>query len=262
MEVYNGPHLIIKHEQEHSRLINIWKSNPVNDVVYRQELLGHLKVVEERKPSQVMWLLENLTFKVDDVTKLWVDKKKSTPIFRSGFIAKRQDDFDQVAFVVGYDVLAYIEVMDICKESSLSGFKPMYFATEIEARNWLSEESKIKDSKREVQELEITYKGTDDLGKSVFEFKEPSSNFVGTINSFKTIIDQNHFFKNNVEKYSSLTPREKETLKLLVKGYTNEQIAGAMNVSHHTIRTHRNRIWRKLEIKHVLDCLKYQCFFN
>ena len=144
MEVYNGPHLIIKYEQEHSRLINIWKSSPADDVTYRNELIEHLHIVGEIKPAQVMWLLENLTFKVSDVTKIWVDENISKPIYIGGFIAKRQDEFDQVAFVVGHDVLAYIEVMDIFNEHSTSGFKPKYFATEIEAKNWLNEELNIK----------------------------------------------------------------------------------------------------------------------
>jgi hypothetical protein len=69
MEVYNGPHLIIKHEEANSRLINTWKSNPLNDLAYRKELTEHLHIAQQIKPSQVMWLLENLTFKVGDVTK-------------------------------------------------------------------------------------------------------------------------------------------------------------------------------------------------
>ena len=211
MEVYNGPYLIIKHEQENSRLINTWKSSPPNDVAYRKELIEHRHIVEKIKPSQIMWILENLTFKVGDVTKIWADENISKPIFRTGFITKSQDDFDHVAFVVGHDVLAYIEVMGIFIEDSPSGFKPKHFATEIEARNWLSEEFNIKDSKSEDQKLEITFKGTDDNGKAVFEFKEQeqASEIASTINSFKTIIEQNFFMKNNVEKSSSLTPREK-----------------------------------------------------
>ena len=261
MEVYNGPYLIIKYEHDNSRLINTWKSSPTSDIAYRQELIKHLYIVEEIKPAQVLWLLEKLTFKVDDATKIWVDENISKPIFKAGIIAKRQDGFDQVAFVVGHDVLAYIEVMDIFNEHSTSGFKPKYFATEIEAKSWLNEDLNIKDSKSG-DELTIIFKGIDDKGKAVFEFKEQASNFASTINSIKTIIEQSHFIKNNVEKYSSLTPREKETLRFIVKGYTNEQISEKMYVSHHTIRTHRNRVWQKLEIKHFRDCLKYECFFK
>ena len=100
MEIYNGPHLLIKHEEANSRLISTWKSNPPDDVVYRKELVEHLQIAEKIKPLQVMWLLENLTFRPSDVTKKWVDENISKPIFKSGFIAKNQDDFDQVAFVV------------------------------------------------------------------------------------------------------------------------------------------------------------------
>jgi ATP/maltotriose-dependent transcriptional regulator MalT len=68
--------------------------------------------------------------------------------------------------------------------------------------------------------------------------------------------------KNNIDKYSCLTPREKETLKFIIKGYTNEQMSKELNVSFQTIRTHRNRIWKKLDIKQFTDCLKYGSFFN
>ena len=262
MEVYTGPHLFIKHEEANSRLICTWKSSPLNDLGYRKELIEHLHIVQNIKPTQVMWLLENLTFKVSDVTKKWVDKNISKPIFKSGFIAKNQDGFDQVAFVVGQDILAYIETMGIFNENSTSGFKPKYFAGDTEARNWLNENVNTKDTKVENQNLEITFKGLDDKDKAVFEFKQYASNFDSTINSFKTIVERSNFINNNIEKYASLTPREKETLRFIVKGYTNEQISEKMYVSHHTIRTHRNRVWQKLEIKHFRDCLKYECFFN
>ena len=260
--VYIGPYLTIKYEEETSRLISTWKSNPPNDLAYRKELLEHLNIAENIKPCQIMWLLENLAFKVDDVTKKWVDENISEPIFRAGFVGKNHDGFDQVAFVVGKDVLAYIEVMDIFQENSSIGFVPKYFATENEAANWLNEESKEKDRKTENQSLSVTFKGIDDNGKVVFEYKDQASKFDSTVNLFKTIIEQNHFMKNNVDKYSSLTKREKETLKFIVFGYTNLQISVKMNVSLHTIRTHRNRIWKKLGITQIRDCLKYECFFN
>ena len=262
MEVYNGPHLLIKHEEANSRLISIWKSSPPNDLAYRKELIEHLHIAVKIKPSQIIWLLENLTFKVDDATKKWADENISKPIFKAGFIAKNQDGFDQVVFVVGHDLLAYIEVMGIFDENSTIGFNPKYFATEKDAILWLNGEFNTKDSKGKNQNLEIIFKGTDDNGKVVFDFREQLYKFDGAVNLLKTILDQNNFIKNNIDKYSSLTKREKETLKLIVKGHTNVQIAEKMQVSPHTIRTHRNRIWQKLEIKHLIECLKYAYFFN
>ena len=256
MEVYNGPHLIIKYEAENSRLINTWKSSPTNDVAYRKELMEHRHIVEKIKPAQIMWILDKKTFKPTVATKKWVDESILKPIFRAGFVNRRIDGFDQIAFITGRDILVLMQGV----EKPTAEFNPKYFATKKEAISWLSEEPKTKDYKN--QNLSITFKGMDDNGKVVFELKEDASKFDSTINSFKAIIEQNHFMRNNVEKYSSLTPREKETLRFIVKGYTNEQISEKMYVSHHTIRTHRNRVWQKLEIKHFRDCLKYECFFN
>jgi DNA-binding CsgD family transcriptional regulator len=261
MEVYNGPHLFIKHEETNSRLICTWKSCPLNDVAYRKELIEHLHIVENIKPSQIMWLLKNITFKPNNVTKKWVGENISKPIFKAGFIAKNQDGFDQVAFVVGQDVLAYLETMAIFKENLTTAFNPKYFATETDARNWLNEKFNIIDIKGQNQNLAITFKGIDDNGEVVFELREQATNFDGTINLFKTILEQNIFMRNNIEKYYSLTPREKETLKFIIKGYTNKQISEKMYVSSNTIRTHRNRIWKKLNVTQISECLGYQCFF-
>ena len=187
MEVYNGPHLLIKHEEENSRLICTWRSSPLNDLEYRKELIEHLHIAQKTKPSQVMWILENLTFKVGEVTKKWVDENISEPIFRAGFIGKNQDGYDQVTFVVGKDVLAYIETMSIFDEYPTRGFNPKYFATEADAINWLNGEFNTKDSKSENHNLEIAFKGTDDNGKVVFEFREQASKFDATVTIFKTL---------------------------------------------------------------------------
>jgi|TARA_B110000908_G_C10211329_1_gene430420 DNA-binding CsgD family transcriptional regulator len=262
MEVYNGPHLMMNYEKENSRLIISWKSSPDNDLVYREELIEHLNIVLKIKPSQIIWLLDNLTFKVTDVTKKWVEENISQPVFRAGFVAINKDGFDQVAFVVGKDVLAYIDVMDIFKKNTISGFRPKYFATQTESEIWLNEEVGSKFSNEENESLSISFKGVDNNGKIVFEFKEIASKFDSTINYFKNISEENHFMRNNIAKYSSLTKREKETLRLIIKAYTNPQIADKMSVSENTIRTHRNRIWNKLEIHHFRDCLRFECFFN
>tara|TARA_B100000683_G_scaffold11491_1_gene12464 strand:- start:17 stop:805 length:789 start_codon:yes stop_codon:yes gene_type:complete len=262
MVVYSGPYLSIKYEQDNSRLINTWQYNPPNDFAYREELLEHLSIAYKFKPNQIMWVLKNLTFKVEDVTKKWIDENISKPIFKAGFVGKTQDDCDQVAFVVGKDVVAYIEVMDIFQDNPSHGFVPTYFATENEATDWLNGLSSEKDSETDNQCVSITFKGIDNNGKVIFELKDEESKFGSTVNLFKSIIEQNYFMKNNIDKYSSLTKREKDTLKLIVSGYTNQQISEKMYISSNTVRTHRNRIWKKLGITKVSECLQYRCFIN
>jgi DNA-binding CsgD family transcriptional regulator len=257
MEIYNGPHLVIKYEQKNSRLINTWKSNPPDDEAYRKELIEHLNIAQEIKPNQIIWILDKKTFKPSVAAKKWVDESILKPIFRAGYVNRRIDGFDQMAFVSGGDVLVLMQGV----EKSADQFNSKYFATEKEALSWLSEEPKTKQYKSENLNLSITFKGIDDNGKVVFELKEDASKFDGAINLLKTIIEQNNFLKNNVEKYSSLTPRENEILKFIIKRYTNNQIAEKLYVSHHTIRTHRNRIWKKLDVTQVAECLSYRYFF-
>ena len=258
MKVYNSPHLIIEYEKENSRLINTWKSNPHNDVAYREELIEYLDISKKIKPSQMIWILDKKTFKPNLATKKWVDEVILNPIFKSGFVKRRADGYDQLAFVFGQDFSVLLQGV----ENPYTGFNPKYFATEIEAINWLSNESKAIDYKNVHQNLDITYKGIDDNGKIVFELKEDASKFDGTINLFKTIIEQHHFIKKNIDKYSCLTKREKETLKFIINGDDNKQISEKMFISSNTVRTHRNRIWKKLEIQNLRECLKYVCFFN
>jgi DNA-binding CsgD family transcriptional regulator len=184
------------------------------------------------------------------------------PRFEAGYISQSQDGFHHIAFVVGRDVLAHIKVMSGFDEKSQTVFKPKHFATEKDARDWLKNELLVTVYNNKIQKQEIIYKGIDKDGKAIIEFKKPASEIGRTIKSFKTILEENDFIKNNFEKYCSLSKREKETLKFIIKGGTNEQISEQMSISSNTVRTHRNRIWKKLDIKQFSDCLRYRCLFN
>lgn len=57
--------------------------------------------------------------------------------------------------------------------------------------------------------------------------------------------------------YSSLTPRERDVLKLLANGISTKRIAAELCVSIKTIESHRLRIMRKLDIHNLVDLTKY-----
>ncbi|MGE5803506.1 MAG: LuxR C-terminal-related transcriptional regulator, partial [Gemmatimonadota bacterium] len=46
-----------------------------------------------------------------------------------------------------------------------------------------------------------------------------------------------------------LSPRERQVLRLLAQGYSNQQIAARINVSVKTVETHRTRLSEKLGLK-------------
>lgn len=54
---------------------------------------------------------------------------------------------------------------------------------------------------------------------------------------------------------SKLTPRERDILKLTVKGLNNKEIAAALNLSRYTIETHRKNIRIKLKVRNTTELI-------
>src|SRR5919112_1751980 len=49
------------------------------------------------------------------------------------------------------------------------------------------------------------------------------------------------------QRFSSLTPREREVLPLVVSGLLNKQAAGELGISEITLQIHRGNIMKKME---------------
>jgi two-component system response regulator NreC len=59
------------------------------------------------------------------------------------------------------------------------------------------------------------------------------------------------------DSYSSLTEREREILKLVAEGHTNNQIAERLVISPKTVDTHRTHIMDKLNLHSRAELVKY-----
>jgi two-component system response regulator NreC len=55
------------------------------------------------------------------------------------------------------------------------------------------------------------------------------------------------------DRYSLLTERERQLYHLLAEGMSNKEIAGRLNLSLHTVETHRTRIMEKLGIHGIAE---------
>ena len=62
---------------------------------------------------------------------------------------------------------------------------------------------------------------------------------------------------NKMAEKIQLTSREKEILKLYVEGYTNTEISDKLNLSIHTVKTHKNNIMQKYNFKSTVEMIKY-----
>ncbi len=59
------------------------------------------------------------------------------------------------------------------------------------------------------------------------------------------------------ESYDGLTNREREILKLIAEGHTNQEIADLLVLSIATVQTHRAHIMAKLGLHSRTDLIKY-----
>jgi DNA-binding NarL/FixJ family response regulator len=63
--------------------------------------------------------------------------------------------------------------------------------------------------------------------------------------------------KEDFEKLSNLTSREKELIKLFAKGLTSKEIANELFVSSFTVTTHKKNIYKKLDINSVAELVTF-----
>jgi two-component system response regulator NreC len=57
--------------------------------------------------------------------------------------------------------------------------------------------------------------------------------------------------------YEGLSDREREVLKLIAEGHTNQEVADLLCISINTVLTHRTSVMRKLNIHNRAELIKY-----
>ena len=99
-------------------------------------------------------------------------------------------------------------------------------------------------------------------GKDFITLSIPFSNYSTASKILEKAIEYSQIADAEFEKFQSLTKREKQILKLIAEGWTNKQIGNLLFISEHTVRTHRNRIFKKLDIKNIRDAIRYGEIFD
>jgi DNA-binding NarL/FixJ family response regulator len=63
--------------------------------------------------------------------------------------------------------------------------------------------------------------------------------------------------KQKSDSFELLTVREREILQLAAEGRSNKDIANLLNLSFHTVETHRSHILQKLNLHTVPELILY-----
>jgi FixJ family two-component response regulator len=68
--------------------------------------------------------------------------------------------------------------------------------------------------------------------------------------------DRMHAVEELVDRWNSLTPREKEVCRRVVEGQLNKEIAASLGTAEKTIKVHRGRAMRKMHARRVTDLVR------
>ncbi|MBI2829105.1 MAG: response regulator transcription factor [Acidobacteria bacterium] len=63
--------------------------------------------------------------------------------------------------------------------------------------------------------------------------------------------------KGNIDRYESLSAREREILQLIAEGKANKEIAALLSISPSTVETHRARLMEKLDLHSAAEIVLY-----
>lgn len=69
-------------------------------------------------------------------------------------------------------------------------------------------------------------------------------------------------YQQRLPQFITLTKKEKLILTLLTSGLTNKEISEQLMSSSHTIRTHRMKIYQKLDISSLKEAINWSIMFN
>jgi FixJ family two-component response regulator len=58
------------------------------------------------------------------------------------------------------------------------------------------------------------------------------------------------------QRYSGLTPREREVMAHVVAGELNKQVAYALGIGEHTVKVHRSRVMDKMGVQSLTDLVR------
>jgi len=60
-----------------------------------------------------------------------------------------------------------------------------------------------------------------------------------------------------IDRYASLSDREREVFQLIAEGKVNKEIAGILRISLSTVETHRAHIMEKLDLHSAAEIVLY-----
>ena len=69
-------------------------------------------------------------------------------------------------------------------------------------------------------------------------------------------VDRETQLRDLRDRYSSLTPRERQVMALVVSGLLNKQVGGELGISEITVKAHRGQVMQKMKANSLADLVR------
>ena len=89
-----------------------------------------------------------------------------------------------------------------------------------------------------------------------------TNSIISAKKQIEQVLEEHTFFKKHMNRFLTLTKREKQVLKELAIGKTAIQIADEFFISENTVKTHRQKIYQKLAVKTFTELYQFAFHFN
>jgi two-component system invasion response regulator UvrY len=91
----------------------------------------------------------------------------------------------------------------------------------------------------------------------LFGIKEVSEGKKYVCQEIKNILSEKMLAGENDKGLEVLSAREKDIIKMLIKGLSSKEVAEAMDISSKTVEVHRYHILKKLNLKNTAALVNY-----
>lgn len=249
MEVYKSDFFSIT--KKDTTLIQQWSDKRLSPEKFKEELSIFVKIAQQTTHKSHLWLHENFTLSIPPELYQWLEDSVTSVLYKNGL--------RKLAYTVSPDVKSHLSVVNSFNHVQ-SVVNPLFFVDRDEARNYIESQEKLDTFSMPFPEYNVTIYEKEEFTK--VEVKTHINDLPKLLAALNNIKSDKQLVLAEFEKFQSLTLREREVMRYLSLGCSNQEVASKLFLSLNTVKNHRKSIICKLEISSVIDFYYYSKAFG
>lgn len=217
---------------------------------YGSAIRAFREVYEKILPRFTLWDNTGFLHVISPEEQKWTNAFLNQPCMEKAATEK-------LGFIVSPDVLAMHSVVNVFEEEAT--FRPGFFINEQQALDWFSRKEEFPAMQLPATTPELALQA--EIDTVCINFKIERQDIPYYLKRLKQILKDEQFIQQHYLLFRQLSLQEKKILSFLIQGLNNGQIAGQLQLSIETIKTHRRNILRKLDCKNIAELISYGLFY-